>query len=309
MIKGKRFTYQEDLESGIPFEEFIVAFRSLFWFTYRRDFPPISDTYISSDTGWGCMLRSGQMMLSQVLVSHFLGRDWELGKDKQTERYHQILSWFLDEPDRHYSVHQIAVNGIKYGKNVGEWFGPNTITLVISDLLKNHLPHLTVYNATDSTLYRNDMTRFATQHGHWSSLFILIPLRLGIHSINSVYNQQLCDIFKHPHCVGFVGGRPRAAMYFVASQDDHLFYLDPHTCQPSVTPDAARATDNTFHITIPNKISVSQLDPSLSIGFYCHDHEEFDGFWRFAKEMQKEENPLFGAQEEVPDYLRGDISI
>ncbi|PRP88793.1 cysteine protease ATG4B [Planoprotostelium fungivorum] len=276
MIKGKTFSAQTENETGIPFQEFIVAFRSLFWFTYRKDFQSISNTYITSDTGWGCMLRSGQMMLSQVLVCHFLGRDWELDKEDQVEQYEEILSWFLDEPERYYSVHNIASSGVKYGKNIGEWFGPSTITLVLSELLKSHLPHLVTYTSSDSTLYRDQIVRVATRHGNWNSLFILIPLRLGIDCINSVYNEQLCNIFKIPHCIGFLGGRPRAAMYFVASQD-------PHTCQATINSDGGRFDNSSFHWTIPNKINVSQLDPSLSLAFYCHDRDEFDAFWSFAK--------------------------
>jgi len=47
--------------------------RSKLWFTYRRGFVQIGDTGITTDKGWGCMLRCGQMVLAQALVCLHLG--------------------------------------------------------------------------------------------------------------------------------------------------------------------------------------------------------------------------------------------
>jgi hypothetical protein len=48
--------------------------RSLMRFTYRSSFPPLSPYNINSDAGWGCMLRSAQMIMAQAFQRHFLGR-------------------------------------------------------------------------------------------------------------------------------------------------------------------------------------------------------------------------------------------
>lgn len=52
----------------------------------------------------------------------------------------------------------------------------------------------------------------------WRSVLILIPLRLGLEAINSVYFDPLQKFFQMPQSVGIIGGKPRAAFYFVGLQ-------------------------------------------------------------------------------------------
>jgi hypothetical protein len=76
-------------------EEIRSHSRSLMRLTYRSSFPPLSPYNMSSDAGWGCMLRSAQMIMAQVLQRHFLGK----GLSRNHIRGLISTEWRLPAPD------------------------------------------------------------------------------------------------------------------------------------------------------------------------------------------------------------------
>ena len=115
---------------------------SLFWFTYRCDFPRIAPYSFTTDAGWGCMLRSAQMMLGQALRMHYHSREWRppqsLAKRRLDPFVRRVLTWMADFPSKSenvYSLHNMVAAGIaQYQVLPGEWWGPGTVSHVLCDL-------------------------------------------------------------------------------------------------------------------------------------------------------------------------------
>ncbi|KAJ9110646.1 hypothetical protein QFC19_001475 [Naganishia cerealis] len=227
---------------------------------------------LTADSGWGCMLRTGQSLLANALVHYHLGRDTLLGDTgrgpvpvsrEQRERYAtyiQILSWFMDDPAPMcpFSVHRMALAGKRLGKEVGEWFGPSTAAGAVKTLANGFpLCGLAIVTATDSTIYASQVVAASHQPlGEWAQLFDTLPVRrrppsgagewggqgvlilagvrLGMEGVNPLYHDSIKALFTFPQFVGIAGGRPGSSYYFIGCQGDNLFYLDPHFTRPAI---------------------------------------------------------------------------
>ncbi|PWN21452.1 hypothetical protein BCV69DRAFT_282173 [Microstroma glucosiphilum] len=223
---------------------------------------------LTTDAGWGCMLRTGQSLLANALIEVHLGRQWRrtspyfrqaeeyeddpsLQQKRVRATYAQILSWFMDDPSSAcpFGIHRMAREGKRLGKEVGEWFGPSTAAGAIKRLIDEYpRAGLGVSLASDGVVYLSEVKAEAKATSRLSTMtvtdqsasswqrpvLILIGLRLGLEGVNAMYHEAIKAIFAFPQSVGIAGGRPSSSYYFVGQQGDSLFYLDPHTVRPAV---------------------------------------------------------------------------
>lgn len=313
----------EDSPQGDPvrssgFAAFVEDFSSRPLLTYRKGFDPIGDSKYTSDAGWGCMLRSSQMLVAQALVVHRLGRSWRKSANKELNQdYIAILHLFGDSEESFLSIHNLVNAGRAYGLAAGSWVGPYAMcrtweTLVRGSKIGNSLS-LTFYIVSGDedgerggapVLCVEDVYRHCTDHAkleggevEWSPVILLVPLVLGLDKVNPRYVPLLASTFTFPQSLGILGGKPGASTYIIGVQDGQAFYLDPHEAQHAVKikTDDLEADTSSYHCNVVRQFPLDSIDPSLAIGFYCKDKDDFDDLCLRATKLVDESKgaPLF----------------
>jgi len=289
------------------------------WMTYRKDFPAIGSSGVTSDQGWGCMLRCGQMVLAGALLDVRLGRGWRLRAGTEEHEldepeYFRVMERFLDNKSSTYSIHQISLMGESVDKKpVGTWFGPNTVAQVLRKLCKYDPSNdICVHVAMDNALIISEVKQTCLQpvesssEGEagpgqaWRPLLLFVSLRLGLSDINPVYTPALKASFSLPSSLGVIGGSPNHALYLLGCVEEEVLYLDPHTTQP-----ASQRVDASYHVPHPGRLPLTQLDPSLALCFLCITETEFDNLCIAIQEtlIERCHAPLFEMMLERPAHM------
>eukprot|EP01134_Creolimax_fragrantissima_P002402 CFRG2402T1 len=522
----------------LEYKDLVHDVRSRVWFSYRTGYFPIRDhkgNCYTTDQGWGCMLRCGQMILAQTFIERDLGRDWRWGgpnvvhsRDSDTrryedEKYHQIITCFSDAPTSPFSIHSIAHEGVSLEKNIGQWFGPTTVSQALRRLCEHTRALATerdetafaqtsnnsstvplredgvaiggsdsltiaTYVAMDSVVGKQEMSsaveKFVRRRravvGHsndnksvgadvttdlntgvriaaceseslsmgkkksgdgiedddvkpsmdatdsWEGLnvsgckfsgivddtedvceddeyviaecvdvvetdqnvsvtggdasvdgdydiitmnkdkataslntkeahkdlttsseredtyelvgavngatdfngsenpkmpveedeyqleldstplLLMIPLRLGLDSINECYINQLKKVLMMPCSVGVIGGRPNSAYFFIGWKGNDVIFMDPHITQPVVSPDSdGHVNTESYHCHQVNILPFTSMDPSLCLGFLLRTKAERNHFFEVFEFAQRvEHSSLFNVMDTVDPFTR-----
>ncbi|KAL1189572.1 Cysteine protease ATG4b [Cardamine amara subsp. amara] len=310
----------EEADAGRVLAAFKQDFSSLILMTYRRGFEPIGDTTYTSDVNWGCMLRSGQMLFAQALLFQRLGRSWRKKDSEPPEgEYLKILELFGDCEASAFSIHNLILVGESYGLAAGSWVGPYAVCRSWESLarkkreetdVKHHSFSMAVHIVSGSEdgerggapiLCIEEVTKscleFSEGETEWTPILLLVPLVLGLDKVNPRYIPSLIATFTFPQSLGILGGKPGASTYIVGVQEDKGFYLDPHDVQQVVTVKKENQDVDTssYHCNTIRYVPLESLDPSLALGFYCRDKDDFDDFCNRATKLAGDSNgaPLF----------------
>ncbi|KAF3403802.1 putative cysteine protease atg4 [Penicillium rolfsii] len=292
-------TSVNDTGSAWP-EAFLADFESRIWMTYRSHFAPIPRSKnpeatssmtlgvrlrsqlmdsqgFTSDTGWGCMIRSGQSLLANALSILQFGRGETGEEDIGLKKNRSCWPCLQITLKRHIPYTDLSS---AEPSHVGSILGNGLGHQRLPDVSKGP-SRLRVYVTKDtSDVYEEQFIRLASdQSGEIQPTLILMGVRLGIDHVTSVYWDGLQEALQYPQSVGIAGGRPSASHYFVGAQNSHLFFLDPHFTRPAVPyrPDEALSVEelDTYHTRRLRRIHIKDMDPSMLIGFLIRNDADW----------------------------------
>ena len=241
--------------------------------TYRTGFAPLPRSSVTSDKGWGCLVRTVQMMLARCLRLH-------CGVDVLDDAALRALFRDADEPSAPFSIHNL-VRAVLTGNNTFEpdFWAPSlgceavrgaVATAVSKKLIK---PSLNVFVAQGGSIPNPDVVFRLDEMG---PMLLLVPVRVGVRNcINQLAYQSIQYILRAPGSLGVVGGVPRRSYYIIGTTGQRLLYLDPHIqTQTAFTAEDKLGQYNETAETAPT-VAWNRIDTSLLFGFYVTKQEQW----------------------------------
>lgn len=282
------------------------------YFTYRNRLPQPIGGKLDHDAGWGCMIRTGQMMLSEALKRVFLSKVMfvqAVGGSKaadvsRTERY--VRNMFMDLAEAPFGVHAFAAEGERHAIPTGTWLTPTALCRTIRELVVRQQAvskELTVVMGLDGGISHRDICDALFLE---SAVLALIPIMAGMKSVGRTYQAPILRCLELPNSVGIVGGKPQRSLYFVGHQSSDVYYLDPHVVQRAFVEDGGWGSLSGPRGTC----TVSSLDPCMVLCFLFFSQEEFDQ-WEvaFNEIHEMSDFPMFSLMKSKPKRVTSSTSL
>mmetsp|Transcript_30422 Transcript_30422/g.93912 ORF Transcript_30422/g.93912 Transcript_30422/m.93912 type:complete len:444 (-) Transcript_30422:138-1469(-) len=255
--------------------------KHIHFFSYRSRFPEPLEGGLDHDAGWGCMIRTGQMMLCEAVR--------RIIPSEKLARHTQLL--FRDIKSAPFGIHRMTEEGARAHIPVGQWFSPTALAFTAKRLVaacEVTAPHLAVVIGMDGAVKRSEIS---SEFVEGRPVCVMVPIMAGADKIPKDQQRAILKTFELPCSLGIVGGRPKHSLYFVGKQEDQVFYLDPHTVQPAFV--SKETVGNAAGVR--GTMCVADMDPSMVLCFLLKTNRDLDEWERAFKEVINPltEYPLF----------------
>lgn len=224
-------------------------------FTYRSHWAePIEGSSLMSDSGWGCMIRVGQMALANVLIREMLRKYNEFNED-MVNLFLILFNDNLKGEVGPFSIQNIVpVAHEKYSIAPGNWFRSTTIMMCLDHLNQMYKPSKTsdlvlsthvdacifleriyerVFDEPSTDLDAAEIIEQLSTRVWPKKLLLTIAAMLGVEAPHAEYKDCLDSLFCMPQFAGGLGGSGNRAHYLFGLNKrlKTYYYLDPHSVQ------------------------------------------------------------------------------
>ncbi|GET90611.1 Aut2/APG4/ATG4 cysteine peptidase, putative [Leishmania tarentolae] len=262
---GAAVESREDLEKALK-DTFLI-------FTYRDSFEaiPAVTRLIETDQGWGCLLRTSQMLLAHFLWVHSRPAD-------------RKLSLFFDHSAETapFSIHNMIRSVWNQRAFRAEYWSPSqgceAIKRTIQTAVKTEQlqTRVMVVTSTNGCIYADEVQHTFKQGAEVVLVLASVRVSAAAQLTQESY-LQIEKLMEQPQCLGVVGGVPGRSYYFFAHNQTQLFYLDPHqrTAPALLGEGPAAAVSVTPSVADVRCVHWSRVDTSLFLAFAVTTRDEW----------------------------------
>lgn len=256
----------------------------LVYISYCSHFPTIENTKLSSDIGWGCTLRSGQMLLANTILRSYFNT---FSYSNIPKCYYNILSYFRDNEKNIFSLHQFVKYYPKFDKNAGDWIGPYTLAKLVEYFSDTIYKLAKIkYLVFDNGELNNNLINFTDNETY----LVTIPVRLSIDKIDINYHKNIIYLTKYPQFMGFIGGENNKSYYFLGSRGEELVYFDPHKVHLYLNDELDLGSYQNNKL---GYLSLEKLSPTITICFYIQNEADLLLLENIPNHLPNIDYPLF----------------
>ena len=274
--------------------KFKKDFYSKILITYKCNFPEICKTKITNDIGWGCTIRSGQMLVANTLLRDLLNLYKTTNKNSNIDidinEYKKIIGYFNDNYNSVFSLHNFTNYYEKMNIIPGNWIGPYSFCKILEyykdELFKHNIFYMNCING------ELNLKSIQTNNTNISYVFTF-PIRLGISEIGYEYHENILYYTRLKYFNGIIGGNKTASFYFVGSVNNKLIYLDPHY----VSKYNLLQNIEEYYTKNVKYLDIKNLSPTFSICFYCKNSNEISELINILKSVPDKKNSIIEVTE------------
>lgn len=248
--------------------------KKLLYFSYRNCFSKLPNG-TTTDSMWGCLIRTGQMVVGAAMLRYFSGNGGPLPDNTAEKLHSKALPLFRDSPSAPLSIHRVEEEAHKNNIRYGAMLTPTQTAIALGNAMERYRERGGDIPVTLCCSNRTIDEAVVLEHlENETRIILLIPVVMGISKLSAAYEKMLMKFLDMPTSCGIAGGIGKASLYIFGRQGRSLFYMDPHYVQKAYTKTEKTGTV----IGLRGRFPLERLGSCMMLGFYLHSVDDYREF-------------------------------